>query len=203
MAKIFSKLSMHSGKNANNNTRIIDETTPLMVLAGPMFVELLLNILINNIDTVMLSHYDEIAVGAVGNANQVMFLLIIMFNIIATSTSVVVAQYLGAEKHDKMNMIYTLATQLYESIAETEQQIKTSETERQNIRNRIRRANPEEKSLLKAEAKNVTAKIKPLREKLKKLKQTECEFDKIQKLFDTELMLEKQAERNKNLSKER
>lgn len=109
MAKLFSKTLMHSRKNANNNTRIIDETTPLMVLAGPMFVELLLNILINNIDTVMLSHYDEIAVGAVGNANQVMFLLIIMFNIIATSTSVVVAQYLGAEKHDKMNMIYTLA----------------------------------------------------------------------------------------------
>lgn len=87
----------------------IDEKTPLMVLAGPMFVELFLNILLNNIDTIMLSHYDEIAVGSVGNANQVMFLLIIMFNIIATSTSVVVAQYLGAEKKDKMNMIYTLA----------------------------------------------------------------------------------------------
>ena len=87
----------------------IDEKTPLMFLAGPMFVELFLNILLNNIDTIMLSHYDEIAVGSVGNANQVMFLLIIMFNIIATSTSVVVAQYLGAEKKDKMNMIYTLA----------------------------------------------------------------------------------------------
>ena len=94
-------------------------------------------------------------------------------------------------------------TQLYESIAETEQQIKTSETERQNIRNRIRRASPEEKVLLKAEAKNVTAKITPLRDKLKKLKQTECEFDKIQQLFDTELKLEKQAERNKNYDKGR
>ena len=88
-------------------------------------------------------------------------------------------------------------------IAEAEEQINNYELERQKTRNRIRRANTAEKTILKTEAKNVTAKIKPLREKLKKLKQTECEFDKIQKLFDTELMLEKQAERNKNLSKER
>ncbi|MCR5799930.1 MAG: MATE family efflux transporter [Lachnospiraceae bacterium] len=92
-----------------NKTRVIDEHTPLMIIAGPMFIELFLNILLNNVDTVMLSHYSENAVGAVGNANQIMFLLIIMFNIIATATSVVVAQYLGAKQYDKMNKIYTLA----------------------------------------------------------------------------------------------
>ncbi len=72
-------------------------------------MELFLNILLNNIDTVMLSHYDENAVGAVGNANTVMFMIIILFNIIATATSVVVAQYLGAKQYEKMNQIYTLA----------------------------------------------------------------------------------------------
>lgn len=87
----------------------IDEKTPLMLLAGPMFGELLLNILVNNMDTMMLSHYSETGVGAVGNSNQIMFFLILMFNIIATATSVVVAQYLGAKQHDKMNMIYSLA----------------------------------------------------------------------------------------------
>ena len=87
--------------------RVIDEKTPLLVIAGPMFVELFLNILLNNIDTVMLSHYSENAVGAVGNANQIMSLLIIMFNIIATATSVVVAQYLGAKMYDRMNQVYT------------------------------------------------------------------------------------------------
>ena len=90
-------------------TLTIDEHTPLMLIAGPMFAELFLNILLNNVDTMMLSHYSENAVGAVGNANQLMFLIIIMFNIIATATSVVVAQYLGAKQYDKMNMIYTLA----------------------------------------------------------------------------------------------
>lgn len=92
-----------------NKTLIIDEKTPLLLIAGPMFMELFLNILLNNVDTMMLSHYSENAVGAVGNANQVMFLVIIMFNIIATATSVVVAQYLGAKQFDKMNMIYTLS----------------------------------------------------------------------------------------------
>lgn len=93
-------------KNVN---RIIDEKTPLMVLAGPMFGELLLNILVNNMDTLMLSHYSETGVGAVGNSNQVMFFLILMFNIIATATSIVVAQYLGAKQYQKMNTIYSLS----------------------------------------------------------------------------------------------
>ena len=88
---------------------IINEKTPLLVIAGPMFLELFLGVMVNNVDTLMLSHYDEYAVGAVGNANQIMFMIIILFNIIATATSVVVAQYLGAKQYDKMNMIYSLA----------------------------------------------------------------------------------------------
>lgn len=94
---------------AEKKKLVIDEKTPLLIIAGPMFMELFLNIFLNNVDTMMLSHYSEFAVGSVGNANQVMFLMIIMFNIIATATSVVVAQYLGAKQYDRMNMIYTLA----------------------------------------------------------------------------------------------
>lgn len=87
----------------------IDEKTSLMLLMGPIFVEMLLNIIINNVDQIMLSRYSDTAAGAVGVANQVMFLMIIMFNIIATSTSIVVAQYLGAKRYEKMNTIYSLA----------------------------------------------------------------------------------------------
>ncbi|MCR5250049.1 MAG: MATE family efflux transporter [Lachnospiraceae bacterium] len=90
-------------------SQVIDENTPLLILAGPMFLELLLNTMLNNVDTLMLSHYDEYAVGAVGNANTIMFMMNILFNVIATATSVVVAQYLGAKRYEKMNMIYTLA----------------------------------------------------------------------------------------------
>lgn len=86
----------------------ISESTSIFFLAGPMFLEMFLNTLVNNVDTLMLSHYSENAVGAVGNANQIMNLLILMFNIISTATAVVVAQYLGAKRYEKMNMIYTL-----------------------------------------------------------------------------------------------
>ncbi len=34
-----------------NKTSVIDEKTPLMVLAGPMFLELLLNTMLHNVDT--------------------------------------------------------------------------------------------------------------------------------------------------------
>ncbi len=95
-------------KEKKNNTKI-SENTPLLAIAGPIFFEMLLGIMLNNIDTLMLSHYDENAVGAVGNANQIMFMINILFNVIATATGVVVAQYLGAGKKDKMNMIYSLA----------------------------------------------------------------------------------------------
>ena len=94
---------------SKKSTVVIDEKTPLLLLAGPMFLELFLNVMVNNIDTLMLSHYDEAAVGGVGNANTIMFMMNILFNVIATATSVVVAQYLGAKQYDKMNMIYTLS----------------------------------------------------------------------------------------------
>lgn len=101
---------MHKRRDMNKkNAIVIDEKTPLLMLAGPMFLELLLNTMLNNVDMLMLSHYDEYAVGAVGNANTIMFMMNILFNVIATATSVVVAQYLGAGQFDKMNMIYTLA----------------------------------------------------------------------------------------------
>ena len=97
------------GRNIPDSTIIIDERTPLLILAGPMFTELFLNTMLNNVDMLMLSRYDNNAVGAVGNANTIMFMMNILFNVIATATSVVVAQYLGAKRYDKMNMIYTLA----------------------------------------------------------------------------------------------
>lgn len=94
-------------KQAGN--RKIDERTSMFVLAGPIFAEMLLNILLNNVDTMMISRYSNDAVGAIGNANQMMNLFIIMFGVIASATGVVVSQYLGADKKDNMNQIFSLA----------------------------------------------------------------------------------------------
>lgn len=87
----------------------IDANTSLFLLSYPIFIELLANILISNIDSLMLSHYSENSVAAVGNANQILNILVLTFGVIATATCVVVSQYLGASKKDEMNKIYTLS----------------------------------------------------------------------------------------------
>ncbi len=92
------------------NTITINEKTSMLLLAGPIFIEMLLGILLNNVDTLMLSRYSQTAVGAVGNSNQILNLFIILFGVIAGATGVVVSQYLGAKQIKKMNQIYTLST---------------------------------------------------------------------------------------------
>ena len=40
-------------------------------IAFPIFIELLLFMIMGNVDTLMLSQYSDVAVAAVGNANQI------------------------------------------------------------------------------------------------------------------------------------
>ena len=78
-------------------------------LAWPIFFTALLGITLGYVDTVMLSNYSDTAVGAVGNANSVLGFLTLAFTIISSATGIMVSQYLGAEKKDEMNRIYTVA----------------------------------------------------------------------------------------------
>jgi putative MATE family efflux protein len=68
----------------------------LFALTWPIFVETLLFMVMGNADTLMLSQYSDHSVAAVGVANQIISLIIVMFNFIALATAVLVAQYLGA-----------------------------------------------------------------------------------------------------------
>jgi putative MATE family efflux protein len=70
----------------------------LYKLTWPIFVELLFFILMGSLDTLMLSQYSDRAVAAVGITNQMIGLFGIFLNIVATGTTVVVSQYLGAFK---------------------------------------------------------------------------------------------------------
>lgn len=78
-------------------------------LAWPIFFQILLAMALGYVDTAMMSHYSQTAVGALGNANQIMNFLALAFSIVASATGVVAAQYLGAKKHGQMNQIYTLS----------------------------------------------------------------------------------------------
>jgi len=86
----------------------IDQNTNPLKLAFPIFIELLLFMIMGNVDTLMLSMYSDSAVAAVGNANQIMNTLLILFNITSAATGIMVAQYIGAGMKDSLNKIYTL-----------------------------------------------------------------------------------------------
>lgn len=71
----------------------------LFALTWPIFIEISLHMLMGNADTLMLSQFSDNSVAAVGISNQIFFLIIVMFGFVATGTSILVAQYIGAERH--------------------------------------------------------------------------------------------------------
>lgn len=88
---------------------VVDINTPLIKLALPVFIQSLLAMLIGYADSLMLTRYSDTAVGAVGNANQVLGFLTLAFTIISGATGVVASQYLGAKATDKIGRIYTVS----------------------------------------------------------------------------------------------
>ncbi len=77
-------------------------------LAWPIFAQALLSMCLGYLDTLMLSGYTQTAVGAVGNAGQILGFLTVAFTIISGASGVMVSQYLGAGRKDKINQIYTV-----------------------------------------------------------------------------------------------
>jgi len=74
---------------------------PMLKLTLPIAMEQFFRILVSSVDTMMLSSYSNDAVAAVGLVSQYSFFLNILFSVIGTGCSIVLAQYLGAEKSDE------------------------------------------------------------------------------------------------------
>ncbi|MDA1475961.1 MATE family efflux transporter [Bacillus changyiensis] len=77
------------------------QSLSLFSLTWPIFIEVSLYMLMGNADTLMLSQYSDNSVAAVGVSNQMLNLIIVMFGFIATGTTVVISQYLGAKQNAK------------------------------------------------------------------------------------------------------
>ncbi|RXI98327.1 MATE family efflux transporter [Anaerobacillus alkaliphilus] len=77
----------------------------LFALTWPIFIEIFLHMLMGNADTLMLSQYDDNAVASVGVSNQLINVIIVMFGFIATGTSILIAQYIGAKQEQDANKI--------------------------------------------------------------------------------------------------
>ncbi|WP_416147451.1 MATE family efflux transporter [Salipaludibacillus sp. HK11] len=81
----------------------------LFALTWPIFIEALLHMLMGNADTLMLSQYSDDSVAAVGVSNEVMRFIVVMFGFIATGTSVLIAQQLGADNAKKAKEVAVVA----------------------------------------------------------------------------------------------
>lgn len=82
----------------------------LFRLIGPIFIETLLILTLGVVDTLMLSHYSDNSVAAVGVVNQLLNMVFLLFNITTTGTAVMCAQYFGA--HENRNFIQVVGTSL-------------------------------------------------------------------------------------------
>lgn len=74
----------------------------LTALAGPIFVETLLVMMLGAVDTFMLSRYSDNSVAAVGVVNQLMNLVFLLFEVISLGISILCSQYIGAGQRDKV-----------------------------------------------------------------------------------------------------
>lgn len=81
----------------------------ILRMTWPIFFELSLQMLVGNIDKIMVGRYSQTAVAAIGNANQVMTVLLLLFSIINLASTILISQYRGANREDKLEEIYTLA----------------------------------------------------------------------------------------------
>lgn len=100
-------MSVLSKIKSNNDVPIVERS--VFSLAWPIFFQSLLGVALGYVDTIMLSNYNDTAVGAIGNANSIIGFLALAFTIISSATGIMVSQYLGAGKKEEMNRIYTVA----------------------------------------------------------------------------------------------
>lgn len=90
----------------------IDIKKELKKLFLPIFVETSLVVLLGTMDTFMLSQYSDDAVAAVGMDNQILQLLLLLFTIINSGTSVLCSQYLGAKLDTRLKQVVGVALML-------------------------------------------------------------------------------------------
>ena len=92
-----------------NKVQAIDKKFGLFALTWPIFIEISLQMLMGNVDTLMLSHYSDRAVASVGVANQLLNVIVVMFGFVSMGSGIVVSQYLGAKDRVKASEVAVVA----------------------------------------------------------------------------------------------
>jgi len=95
-----------------NRQSIPTKKLTLFALTWPIFIEILLHMLMGNADTLMLSQYSDESVAAVGVANQILFIVIVILSFVVTGTTILISQFLGAKKEQEAANVATLSVGL-------------------------------------------------------------------------------------------
>ena len=69
-----------------------DSNKKVFLMSLPIFVELLLQLLVGNIDQVMLSHISQSDVAAIGNANQITNIIVIAMELLSSAALILNSQ---------------------------------------------------------------------------------------------------------------
>ena len=86
-------------------TEFRDSSIMVFKMSLPIFIELMLQLLVGNIDQIMISRYSQNAVAAIGNGNQLMNLIIIFLNMMCVATSILISRSLGAHNTQKVAVV--------------------------------------------------------------------------------------------------
>lgn len=79
--------------------------TPLLQLAWPLLVENVLRTSLMSVDTLMLSRYSAKAVAAMSLVNQFSFFILLLYMMVCTGASILIAQNLGAGRTREAGLV--------------------------------------------------------------------------------------------------
>jgi putative MATE family efflux protein len=81
----------------------------LFSLTWPIFIENFLRMSLGNVNTFMLSKLSDNAVGAVGVANQIVNMVLMIYGIVGNGTAIILNQYLGAGEKKTASRVAVVA----------------------------------------------------------------------------------------------
>ncbi len=82
----------------------------ILKLSIPLFFEMLLIVMVQNVDQLMLSGCSQEAVAAVGNAGQISWVMLLFFNVLSMASIILITQNRGAGDEETERSIYPVTT---------------------------------------------------------------------------------------------
>lgn len=86
--------------------KLIDKK--LIKYTWPIFIELVLQMLVANVDKIMVNGVSETGASAITNASSIMDLLVIAFTVISLAVTILCSQFFGSGHKEKIEQLYAL-----------------------------------------------------------------------------------------------